>query len=158
MGYRTLDLATYPMWERQTGETRTSYERFRAYLGQPAEDRCVDQLARDQLLSGKALREQAERHRWRERADAFDEHERQRQRQQDRQRVEDLRVAACSAQLETARQLSQVIRAQAAHASGLVERPEWVGAEMARLAEASATLASVATATLPGPVDVERHD
>lgn len=58
------------LWDRQPGETAQAYARFRVWLGTPAFLRSFAMLGKAAGVSREAIRQQAERHRWRERADA----------------------------------------------------------------------------------------
>ena len=61
------------MWERQSGETTRSYERFQHYMMMPPEERSVRRTG-EHFGHSSTISMLSARYRWVERATAFDEH------------------------------------------------------------------------------------
>jgi hypothetical protein len=119
MAVRTFTTLADPWWKRQPHESLTAYTRFCRYRDQPADDpdytrtegRSLMRIADGFRISDRTIEELARKHRWDDRADAYDAHRRETESARHARAIEAAAEQLASAELAAAADLTSYLRA-----------------------------------------------
>lgn len=130
MAFQRFEHLQEPWWGKQPDESLTAYTRFSQYRDQKRGERSHQQVAESHQRAVRTVTQQAQAHRWDERAAAFDEEQTRQHRERITQRAERFAEAQLSAGEEYLHLCRKSVRSAIEHGEVLDpgDVPKWTDA------------------------------